>query len=92
MVPTRDHERIRQWAERNHASPAEIKRLKTDGEPAILSFVLGNAEAAEPDIYPISWESFFAQFDLLRLSMAFDEETSRFDIVKIEKQLSEFAN
>ena len=92
MVPTRDHRQIRQWADRHNARPVEIKRLKFDGEPAILSFVVGNPDAARPDIYPISWESFFAQFDLLKLSLAFDEETARFDIVKVDKRLEQFAN
>lgn len=39
----------------------------------------------QPEIYPISWESFFAQFDLMGLSVAFDEKTARFDIVRVEK-------
>ena len=88
MVPTRDHKQIRQWAERHNAKPAEIKRLKNDGEPAILTFVLGDPDQARPDIYPISWESFFAQFDLLQLSMAFDEDTPRFDIVRVQPRRS----
>ena len=84
MIPTRDHDLIRQWAKRHNATPAEVKRLKFDGEPAILTFVVDNPEAGRPDIYPISWDSFFAQFDLLKLSMAFDEATPRFDIVRVE--------
>ena len=92
MVPTRDHREIRQWASRHNAHPAEVKRLKHDGEPAILSFIIGEAEAARPDVYPITWESFFAQFDLLKLSLAFDDETPRFDIVKVEKPLDHLAN
>ncbi len=85
MIPTQDHTLIQQWAVRHNAAPAEINRLKHDGEPAILTFVIGNPHAAEPDIYPISWESFFAQFDLLKLSMAFDEQTSSFDIVRVKR-------
>ncbi len=85
MVPTRDHDLIRHWASRHNAFPAEIKRLKHDGEPAILTFLMGKPDIAQPEISAISWESFFAQFDLLGLSMAFDERTPRFDIVRVEK-------
>ena len=84
MIPTQDHTLIQQWAVRHNASPAEINRRKHDGEPAILTFVIGNSHAVEPDIYPIPWESFFAQFDVLKLSMAFDEQTPRFDIVRVK--------
>ncbi len=85
MIPTRDHKLIRQWADGHSAVPAEIKRLKHDGEPAILTFVIGIPNAGRPDVYPIPWESFFAQFELLKLSMAFDEETPRFDIVRVKE-------
>ena len=87
MIPTRDHDLIRHWASRHNAIPAEIRRLKHDGEPAILTFLLDEPDIARPEIYPISWESFLAQFDLLGLSMAFDEETPRFDLVRVEKSL-----
>ena len=84
-MPTRDHKKIRDWALRHNANPAQIKPLKFDGEPAILTFLIGKADAARPQIAPISWETFFAIFDLLHLAMAFDEATPRFDIVRIDK-------
>ena len=92
MVPTRDHDEIRQWADRHDARPVALKRLKYDGEPAILSFVSGDVGIAKPDITPISCDSFFAQFDLLKLSLAFDEDTPRFNIVKVERPLDHLAN
>lgn len=67
-------------------------RLKNDGEPAILTFIIGNPDAAKPAIYPRSWESFLAQFDLLQLSMAFDEDTPQFNIVRVEKRPEQLAN
>ena len=39
MVPTRDHEQIQQWAERHEAIPAQVRQMKIDGEPAVLTFV-----------------------------------------------------
>ena len=83
LVPTREHWRIERWAHMHGALPAQLQRLKVDGEPAILTFVFGELLTHYAEIVPITWESFFAQFDLMKLSMAFDEETSRFEIVKV---------
>ena len=88
VLPTRMHWRIEAWALEQGALPAQVRRLKFDGEPATLTFIFGEAKAALPDVYPISWESFFAQFDLQELSMAFDDEAQDFAIVKVEKDSS----
>ena len=85
MVPTRNHKIIRQWALDHDAVPAEITPLKFDSIPAILTFLLGKARDGTPEIHPISWDSFFAQFDLLGLAFAFDVNSLRFDLVQIEK-------
>ena len=85
MLPTTEHWRIQKWAQEHSAHPAEVRVLKFDGEPATLTFILGDPDVARPDIYPISWVAFFAQFDLLKLSMAFDDGSARFDIVRVEK-------
>lgn len=85
MVPTQNHKTIRHWALTRDASPAEISPLKFDGQPAILTFLMGEARAGTEEIHPISWESFFAQFDLMDLSFAFDSRSSQFDLVQVEK-------
>ena len=85
MVPTCEHWRIEKWAQENGAIPAQIRRLKFDGEPAILTFLFGKPDGMEPEINPITWEAFFAQFDLLTLSMVFDEQSTDFRIVEAEK-------
>lgn len=84
MVPTRDHAIIRKWAAQHDAMPAQIHPLKFDGQPAILYFLLRGTGRIE-GIEPISWGSFFAQFDLLELSFAFDENSPRFDILKVNR-------
>ncbi len=76
MLPTQDHNIIRTWAARKNATPAEISPIKFDGEPAILT----------PEIRPISWDAFFAQFDLLELSFAHDHRSSYFELVRVEKR------
>ena len=85
MLPTRDHDVIRHWAEANDATPAEIIPLKFDSEPTILYFLFGEARAGTPELRPITWEDFFAKFDLLGLSIAFDQQSCNFDIVRVEK-------
>ena len=89
MKPTRDHRKIREWATRQGAVPAEIKPLKYDGEPTILYFLFGAAAAGTADLHPITWEDFFARFDLLGLSVAYDEDSPQFDIVKVEPMSSQ---
>lgn len=54
MVPTQNHKIIRHWATTHDAVPAEMPPLKFDGEPAVLTFLLGNAKVGTPEIRPIS--------------------------------------
>lgn len=82
MIPTREHWRIEKWAHEQGAVPAQVLRLKFDGEPAILTFTFGAVDLA-PEISNISWDMFFALFDAMQLSMAFDEKTRQFTIVKV---------
>ena len=84
MIPTRDHEQIRRWAARHNAVPAEIKPFLFDGQPAVLHFLIGKGNKGTAEIRPITWEMFFAQFDLLGLALAYDDNTPRFDLVRIE--------
>ena len=85
MIPTRDHAEIRRWAARHDAVPAEVPPIKFDGKPTMLHFLMGAAKEGTPELHPISWESFFAEFDLLGLALAYDELTPRFDLVRIEQ-------
>lgn len=85
MVSTQEHWRIEKWANETGAIPAQIRRLKFDGEPAILTFTFGHAEAAEPDIQAIAWDTFFAHFDLLDLYVEFEESQPVFEIVQLDK-------
>lgn len=90
MTPIRDHKQIRQWAAKQNAIPAEIRPRTFNSEPAVLTFILGSPNKAQPEIFPVSWESFFAQFDLLGLALAYDDNTPRFEIVQFNQ--SEGAN
>ena len=70
MEPTRDHEEIRRWAATYNAVPAEVRQFKHDGEPSRLRFLFGHATTGTPELRPISWEDFFARFDLMELEIA----------------------
>lgn len=84
MFPTRDHQEIRRWVEKHDGVPAEVIPFVFDTEPSYLRFLFGKAKAGTPDLRPIGWDDFFARFDLLGLSVVFDEDTRRFDIVRVE--------
>ncbi|HEY4358546.1 MAG TPA: hypothetical protein VGN16_22560 [Acidobacteriaceae bacterium] len=85
MIPTRDHTQIRAWAAKRNAVPAQVKPLHHDGESTILHFLFGREVPGTSELQPISWEEFFARFDLLNLSMAWDERSNLFDIVRVGK-------
>ena len=84
LLPTCDHDEIRRWADSNDAVPAEIRPRVFDGTPALLYFLFGDAKAGTDDIKPITWEDFFARFDLLELSMAFVDDAPNFVIARVE--------
>ena len=71
--PTCDHGEILAWAQRQGAVPAEVVPRKFDSEPSIMHFLFGRETAGTPEIHPITWEDFFARFDLLGLQIVFDE-------------------
>ena len=63
----------------------EIQQHVFDSEPARLHFVFGKAAVDEKDLKAISWEHFFAVFDLLGLALVYDE-TPRFEFLQVEKR------
>ena len=75
--PTTNHLEIRSWADENHATPAAVKPFLFDGEPSVLRFIFGNAELETPEFRPITWEDFFAHFDVMGLSLVYDTEPDK---------------
>ena len=74
MEPTTDHKTIRRWAESRRALPAFV-RGTNDGEPAVLRFIIPGAHFNNRDLVEVTWEDFFAKFDLLALSFVYQEMT-----------------
>jgi hypothetical protein len=74
---TRDHEVIRQWAERHKAEPATGEA--TSSGPATVNVNDGGAGVrfnfpSAARFRPISWDEWFANFDAHRLTFVYEEE------------------
>ena len=71
---TRDHDRIRKWAEHRGGRPAKVD---TGGEGGILRLDFGEPEE---NLTEIGWDEFFAIFDGSGLEFLHSDETdSRFN-------------
>lgn len=79
--PTSSHSEIRRWAESQNARPAELHQNVFDSEPARLHFVFGETSLPTDQLKMISWEQFFAVFDLLGLALVYDE-TPQFEFLE----------
>ena len=75
MEPTKDHKTIRNWARTRRAIPASTRGY-ADGVPAVLSFIIPGANWHNRNLDAVTWEDFFAKFDLLDLAFVFQEITS----------------
>lgn len=82
--PTSDHAKILDWAQRHRAIPAEVRTRVFDSQPSVLRFLFNDLRIGTPDLRPISWEDFFARFDLLNLSLLLDEAPA-FEFVEVEQ-------
>lgn len=86
--PTTDHTEIRRWAQAQNATPAEMHTYVFDAEPVRLRFVFGELnELAKKDLRPISWEQFFAMFEIQGLALVYDQGPN-YEILQIEKKRS----
>jgi len=83
--PTNDHDKIRQWAAVYGAVPVEIATLLHDGEPTKVGFLFTRGEKSAPELKPISWEHFFALFDLLALAFVYDDaQPDQYELLQTE--------
>jgi hypothetical protein len=74
MGPTHDHGEIRAWASRHEVLPTELLPHHVNGEPVLLQLTLASAMTGRLDLRVISWEDFFARFDLLGLTVVYDDD------------------
>ena len=91
MEPTKDHKMIRQWAESRSAIPAALPGTG-DGVPAVLGFIIPGANYHNRNLTEVTWEDFFAKFDLFGLAFVFQniteegDRSSRNEILLIQPQ------
>ncbi len=67
------------------AAPMEIQQHVFDSEPSRLHFVFGLTPVDSRELKAISWEQFFAVFDLLGLALVYDD-TPQFEFLQVEKR------
>lgn len=67
------HQEIREWAASCQAIPAEVSPGGEGGQSPNLQFMFLDGSPNQPEITPISWEDFFARFDLEGLVLACEE-------------------
>lgn len=70
---TRDHQKIRAWAEARGARPAHVADTGSEDDPGILRLDFEPADAA---LEPISWDEFFEKFDEADLSVLYQDQTA----------------
>jgi hypothetical protein len=76
LGPTTDHLEIRHWAESHKAVPTELLPQTLDHIPAVLRLMFPQMAADRKDIRILTWEEFFAKFDLLGLTFIYDTAIS----------------
>ena len=79
MGPTHDHGEIRAWASRHEVLPTELVPLHINGEPLRLQLTLASEIVGRPDLRVISWDDFFARFDLLGLTVVYDDNVDGYN-------------
>lgn len=92
--PSSDHYEIRSWAAEHNARPAQLHIAVFDSEPARLHFVFGELPLeTDSEIHLISWETFFALFDELRLVLVSTGSPgrTRFELLKRQPQAGDAA-
>jgi ABC-type nitrate/sulfonate/bicarbonate transport system substrate-binding protein len=77
--PTTDHDEIRRWAAKHNAVPTEILPQHLNHEPMVLRMMLPQMAADRIDIRVLTWEEFFAKFDLLGLTFVYDSNSGGYN-------------
>jgi len=70
---TADHEEIVKWAEERGGKPARVEGTGSSGDVGILRIDFGDKE---PNLEPITWDQFFAEFEKKNLAFLYQEKTA----------------
>lgn len=72
--PTCDHASVLFWAEQHKAVPVEVLAEGPSASTPTLSFVFHSGPERPDHLRPISWETFFAVFDMFDLSLIYEKD------------------
>lgn len=84
--PTTAHDEIRRWAEVHHAVPCEILPHVFNGEPAILRLTFGTVPKEAEELRLITWDNFFALFDVLGLVFLYEPDRPEYALLRLEEK------
>ena len=83
--PTTDHKEIRAWGAVHGATPVEVLAAVLDSAPTKLGFIFSKAPASQPQFKPLDWDQFFALFDVMDLSLVWDDaHPGAYEILRID--------
>ena len=79
LGPTTNHREIRSWAEEHKVVPTELLPDHVDHEPVTLQLISAKTARQRKDVLVLSWDEFFARFDLLGLAFVYDGDHSGYN-------------
>ena len=79
------HDEIRRWAEMHNAIPCEVLPYIFNGEPAVLRLTFGLPSKEAKELRPITWDSFFAQFDLMGLVFLYEPDRPEYALLRLQE-------
>jgi hypothetical protein len=84
---TRDHDKIRRWAEERKAVPATVRgTARGNDEAGILRFdFVGDGQKREEALEEISWDEFFEKFDEAKLTFLYQDRTADGHVSRFNK-------
>jgi hypothetical protein len=70
---TRDHDKIRRWAEERGGKPSAVADTMSPGDPGILRL---DFDPKDRKLDVLTWGEFFEKFDESELTFLYQEETA----------------
>jgi hypothetical protein len=84
--PTTNHTEIQGWASLQGIVPVNMAPQIVDSEPARMSLLHKMTVNEKAFVQEMTWEDFFARFDLLRLTLVYDDATVFNEILQVEAE------
>lgn len=85
--PTRDRSEIRAWADSKGIVPVNIEPNRVDAESASMSLLHKMTAEETAFVKEMTWEDFFVRFDLLKLTLVYDDSTVSNEILRMDDKI-----